>query len=373
MLGENAARHPDGTILDRARLRYGWGYEKSDFALYGMDDGTVRDPTHYLGYHWFRYKVRTVLNSKWARSVTEDKWIFYRLADSFGLPTPETYGLYDPAFGTTWDLARPLRTPADLVDELYRRRPAGVVVKPNGGSQGQHLLALGTIDYDGGRATTLGGEETTIEEAVHGIDVAGDLGGYPGSVVQELVGNHPQIADLAPYATNTLRVQTLLSRSGEVHVLGAVLRLSRRGRSVDNYSQGGVAVRVDAGTGVTGRGITKKDPRFLTEHPDSGVPLEGRQVPFWDDVLDLVRRGAGCLTGVHGIGWDIAVTPTGPLVVEANNNWDLQLLQAHSDGYLADPEFRSWMAELGAPLPSGDLLRGLVGRRLWPVLARIRN
>src|SRR4051794_34992732 len=31
MLGENAARRPDGTILDRARLRYGWGYEKSDF------------------------------------------------------------------------------------------------------------------------------------------------------------------------------------------------------------------------------------------------------------------------------------------------------------------------------------------------------
>jgi hypothetical protein len=366
-------RRPGGTALGRARLRYGWGYEKSDFDYYGLDDAAGRDLTDFLGYHWYRYKVRPTLNSKWARSITEDKWIFYRLADSFGLPAPETYGLYDPAFGTTWDLQRPLRTAAQLLDELHRRRPPAVVVKPNGGNLGKNLLALRSIDHATGRAVTLDGRETTVDEAIGAVDASSAMGGYPGFVVQELVGNHPALAELAPYATNTLRVQTLLSASGEVRVLGAFLRLSRLGKSVDNYSQGGVAVQVDAETGVTGRSITQELSAHLSVHPDSGAVLEGRQVPFWEEVLALVRRGAGCFTGLHGIGWDIAVTPTGPVVIEANNNWGLQVLQMHTRGYLADPEFRRWMAELGAPLPSGNVLQGLVGRRLWPVLARIRN
>lgn len=364
---------PGATILERARLRYGWGYENSDFAYYGLDEGADRDLTHYLGYHWYRYKVRPALNSKWARSVTEDKWIFYRLADSFGLPIPETYGLYDPAFGRTWDLERPLRTAADLVGELHRRRPRGVVVKPNGGNLGQNLLALDSIDHATGRALTLGGQETTLEEAIGGVDTGSTIGGYPGYVVQELIGNHPVLAELAPYATNTVRVQTLLSAAGEVRVLGAFLRLSRRGKSVDNYSQGGVAVHVDAESGVTGASITQELTHRLTTHPDSGAVIEGRQLPYWDEVLALVRRGASCFTGLHGIGWDIALTPTRPLIIEANNNWGLQVLQMHTDGYLADPEFRAWMAELGAPLPSGNVLQGLLGRRLWPVLARLRN
>src|SRR4051794_4815602 len=98
----------DGTTLSRVdslRLRYGWGFENSDLEFYGFTSGRpAREGERYLGYRWFRYQVREALNSKWARSVTEDKWIFSRLADSLALPAPQTYGLYHPSHGTTWDL-----------------------------------------------------------------------------------------------------------------------------------------------------------------------------------------------------------------------------------------------------------------------------
>jgi hypothetical protein len=363
----------DGTTgagrLARLRLRYGWGYETSDFRYYGADSG---EPD-YLGYGWYRYKMRDVVNSKWARSITEDKWIFSRLADSFGLPAPRTFGLYDRTYGASWDLARPLRTVDDLLAELHRLRPDGVVLKPNGGMQGYQLLVLDTVDWDSGRVTTRAGDATTLEEALAGVDVTTALGGYPGYLVQECLRNHPDLQELAPYATNTLRVQTLLGADGEVLVLGAVLRLSRRGRMVDNFSQGGVAVHVDTRTGMTGPGLLKDDPTPVTRHPDSGVEFSGRPVPCWDDVVALVHRGARCLTGLHAIGWDIAVTPAGAVVVEANNNWDLQIVQAHSDGYLVDPEFRQVMAGLGAPLPTGNVVQGMVGRWVWPVLGRLRR
>jgi Sugar-transfer associated ATP-grasp len=359
------------TRLERFRLRYGWGYESSDFDYYELHHRNGRDLTEYLGYAWFRYRLRPMLNSKWARSVTDDKWIASRIFDSLGLPIPRTFGLYDRNQGITWDLARPLRTVPDLMAELDRLRPPGVVVKPNGGQQGERLLVLESIDYDSGQVVTRTGEETTLEEALRGVAVDDAVGGYPGYVVQEFVRNHPSLAQLAPYATNTLRVQTLLANGGTVHILGAVLRLSRRGQAVDNYSQGGLAVAVDPDTGVMGRGSHKDDHRPRSEHPDSGIEVEGRQVPCWDEVAALVRRGAGGITGLRAVGWDVAVTPTGPVLIEANHNWGMQILQAQTDGYLADPEFRAWMTDLGVPLPTGGVLRGLSSRWLWPLLDRV--
>lgn len=367
-----AAARSTVSALDRVRLRYGWGFETSDFEFYGLTSGRpAGEGSRYLGYRWFRYKVRDALNTKWARSITEDKWIFHRLLDSLGLPAPQTFGLYHRSYGTTWDLARPLRTSRDLLDELERLRPQGLVLKPSGGSQGYRLLILESIDWDTGRARTRTGEATTLETALAAVDPGAGLGGYPGHLVQECLANHPVLQDLAPYATNTLRVQTLLADDGEVHLLGAVLRLGRKGNAVDSFSQGGVAVDIDTRTGRTGLGLLQGQPGFVSRHPDSGAELVGRQVPFWDDVVSLVRRGAGCFTGLRSIGWDIAVTPSGALIVEANNDWGLQILQAFTDGYLADPEFRRLMAELRVPLPSGNVVQGFVGRWLWPLKARL--
>src|SRR4051812_33513864 len=173
--------------IQRARLRYGWGFDKSDFEYYGLAERPESDATDYLGYHWYRYKIRPAMNSQWARSITEDKWVFYRLADSFGWPTPQTFGVYDPTYGTTRDLARPLRSVPELMAELDRVRPDGVVLKPNGGNQGQGVLVLESINYDSGDAVTRAGEAVRLERALAELDVAGGKGGYPGYIVQALV------------------------------------------------------------------------------------------------------------------------------------------------------------------------------------------
>jgi hypothetical protein len=300
--------------------------------------------------------------------------IFSRLADSLALPAPQTYGLYHtPSHGTTWDLQRPLRTSSDLLEELRRLRPSSIVLKPIGGNQGHRLVILEHIDHDSGAAITRTGEVTSLAAAVAEVDPSVGMGGCPGYLLQECLDNHPLLEELAPYATNTLRVQSVLADDGEVHLLGAVLRLGRKGNSVDSFSQGGVAVHVDTRTGTTGRGLMQGPVRFVSQHPDTHADLAGRTVPFWDEVVSLVARGAGSLTGLRSIGWDIAVTPAGPLVVEANNDWGLQILQAFTGGYLADPAFRRLMADLRVPLPSGKLGIGLVGRWLWPLMSRIRR
>ena len=60
--------------------------------------------------------------------------------------------------------------------------------------------------------------------------------------------------------------------------------------------------------------------RFET-HPLTGIPFMGFQVPLWDEALDMVRKAARKAYGYncHWIGWDVAITPDGPVLVEGNN------------------------------------------------------
>jgi hypothetical protein len=45
-------------------------------------------------------------------------------------------------------------------------------------------------------------------------------------------------------------------------------------------------------------------------HPDTGVRFEGHAVPFYEEAVALCRRFL--------IGWDVAITPRGPLILEPN-------------------------------------------------------
>ena len=53
------------------------------------------------------------------------------------------------------------------------------------------------------------------------------------------------------------------------------------------------------------------------EHPDSKVSFEGLKVPFFKEAKKLVLDSVEKLPNKL-IGWDVAITKTGPVIVEAN-------------------------------------------------------
>ena len=56
-------------------------------------------------------------------------------------------------------------------------------------------------------------------------------------------------------------------------------------------------------------------------HPVTGTAFVGFQLPMWDEVLATVRsiaRKAYLLPQCHYLGWDVALTPDGPAVIEGN-------------------------------------------------------
>ncbi|MBN9282025.1 MAG: hypothetical protein J0H37_07220, partial [Hyphomicrobium denitrificans] len=50
--------------------------------------------------------------------------------------------------------------------------------------------------------------------------------------------------------------------------------------------------------------------------------LEGFRLPDWTLVTELALRAARTFLPLRTIGWDIALTPDGPVIVEGNRWWD---------------------------------------------------
>ena len=53
-------------------------------------------------------------------------------------------------------------------------------------------------------------------------------------------------------------------------------------------------------------------------HPDTGARIADFQLPDMDAVRALITEVALVIPEVRYVGWDIVVTPTGPVLVEGN-------------------------------------------------------
>ena len=137
--------------------------------------------------------------------------------------------------------------------------------------------------------------------------------------VQALEENHPQLQEVCPGSLASLRVQMVHDGSGTLHQFAqAVLLPGRRGSIVSNVSRGGVAVLVDEAGRLQNEAIDMSGTRYQG-HPDTGVRFEGHAVPFYEEAVALCRRAHLALAAdLFLMGWDVAITPRGPVIHEPN-------------------------------------------------------
>ena len=61
---------------------------------------------------------------------------------------------------------------------------------------------------------------------------------------------------------------------------------------------------------------------LLETHPDTGLAVAGLRLPYWEEACALVCAVAPRFIPLRALGWDVALTPTGPVLVETNWGWD---------------------------------------------------
>lgn len=133
-------------------------------------------------------------------------------------------------------------------------------------------------------------------------------------LVEEFVIQHKDMNKLYSGSVNTLRMFTIYTDRG--HYLQGVLKFGNGG-NVDNFSSGGMYTFVNEKGEVIAPAIDKNDDVY-NEHPISKEKIVGFKVPMFDKAKELVCKAAGEVPEVAYIGWDVAITEDGPVLIEGN-------------------------------------------------------
>lgn len=136
-------------------------------------------------------------------------------------------------------------------------------------------------------------------------------------ILEELIVQNSEMADLHPASLNTLRISTFLTKDGPV-ILSALLRMGGNNSFVDNYSAGGLIAQIDIETGIVfTKGIRGSNREYIY-HPDTQKQIVGFNVPAWHDAIELVKELATVVPEQRYVGWDIAYSDKGWVMVEGN-------------------------------------------------------
>ena len=140
-------------------------------------------------------------------------------------------------------------------------------------------------------------------------------------IIQRRIAQHEQLSALNPSCVNTIRIVTVVGKHSKTpKIFAHFLRLGINS-IVDNRATGGIAVLIDENGVLRGDGFGHTF--ICSEHPVTGQQFEGYALPYWEDVCQLVLSAHNALKDIPSIGWDVAITPTGPILLEGNDNWEI--------------------------------------------------
>jgi hypothetical protein len=136
--------------------------------------------------------------------------------------------------------------------------------------------------------------------------------------IEDVIVNHPDVRKLYDNAVNSMRIITLLDAHKEVHILYMVQKIGLNGSIIDNNCMFSPVdpetgkIKYPAHAGDTPLGIVYE------VHPNTGHTIQGYQLPCVKEAIEMVKKAALVVPQVRYVGWDVAVTPNGPIIIEGN-------------------------------------------------------
>lgn len=144
-----------------------------------------------------------------------------------------------------------------------------------------------------------------------------ELTAEPKLLVEEVVKQHPAMAEFYADSVNTVRIFSIL-KDERFHVFAAFVRFGVTGVA-DNLAAGGVGCGVDEKTGLIITPAMDGNGNILEYHPVSHKKFVGFQIPNWDQILSITQAALRHREGINFVGWDVAVTLDGAVIIEGNS------------------------------------------------------
>jgi hypothetical protein len=242
-----------------------------------------------------------VLNQRSPVDPITDKLAFYELCKAHGIPSPEVLAAFAPT-GKLMDFQSGLPPQHDL---FIKARAAGAGV----GAE--------RFRWDGALFQSNRGDQLTRE----------DLGGYLANrarkenltlLVQPALSNHPAIGANPHEALATARLVTGRSIDGDVTPIFCFILF---GLSDKITAHSNCVTLIDVAKGRLMPAPPQNNPGMLRYQYRRFGSNDAPTLPEWDAALRHVKAAHEACSNFVFIGWDVAFTPEGPMILEGNANW----------------------------------------------------
>lgn len=308
---KQSGRNPLFIIYDFYKLKRSYKVSRSEYLNYKLHSSTSAFRHSFLSYAkaWEYWEI---LNPIKNAILARDKFIGHSLLSKIGVSTAQLYFAYDcESNGTSNNLI--LHSAEQVIDNLKRLNVDSFVAKPAADSA--HGKGVGVYKLE--NIIEFGGSEIKLNE----ILTCGKM-----VLFESLIKQTKQMSSINKSSVNTVRLMTALYPNQDVKIIAAFIKIGRAGSCVDNAGSGGnVDCAVDIETGELYNALqfnSWNDVLPIEKHPDSGTQLNGLIIENWTDIKHTVMSWQSQIPYLKTIGWDVALTDNGPVIVEINNWWD---------------------------------------------------
>ena len=271
-------------LLFEAMVKYHW--DTDEFFIYHYADLTHEQRHSFVPEYEkniFCDKVNDYKSSK----IFESKWNSYKTFKDF-------YGR------DCCVLSESILDGRDEELMLFLSKHRDFIIKPDKGSLGNRVSIIQSIDVSDAIIS--------IKSKIHGKE-----GLY---VLEELIQQSPEMSVFHPSSINSIRLR-VFRFDDRMEVLPSNFRIGRGDSIVDNTGRGGISAALDE----NGLVLTACDSsgKYYETHPDTGEKIVGFQIPRWDEAVALANKLCQVVPKVRYVGWDLALTGKGWVVIEGND------------------------------------------------------
>ena len=148
--------------------------------------------------------------------------------------------------------------------------------------------------------------------------------------LEDLVVQHDEMNVLCPSSVNTMRVMTF-NDHGTSRILWMGQRIGNGINAVDNFHAQGMVCGVDMETGCLKGNAVDKDNVEFAHHPTTGVAFDGFRIPCFEEAKQLVLQAVLESDKILVVGWDVAISDKGPVIIEGNRRPGFDIVQVLDD------------------------------------------
>jgi alpha-L-glutamate ligase-like protein len=250
--------------------------------------------------------------------LVDDKLRTKQLASAAGIPVPALYQVV-AFYGQIKTVPAILTNYPDFV------------IKPAKGSHGDGIWVFSGQRKNKYRKVS--GTYVSQDELLYHISniISGvySLGGQPDkAMIEYRIQFDPIFAAISYLGAPDIRIIVFLG----VPVMAMVRLPTRASDGKANLHQGAIGVGLNLATGKTLSAVWYNE--IIEEHPDTGNPVAGLQLPSWTRLLELAAQCYD-LTGLGYLGVDFVLDKEkGPMLLEINARPGLNIQIANHEGLL---------------------------------------